>query len=412
MTPKKEFQKLIIPDLKNIGPEHKLYFHFPFCARKCRFCVYFDKKNVGLFSKRKSDQFLEYFEKEIELYARYLKRNDFEYVHIGGGTPNLISPKSLFSRINRIVDFKKTKCLVLEVFPKVDLETYLEQLDFLPEKKISIGIQSLNEKVLRRENRFVSKKIMLDNLKMLSESGLTWAVDLIYGLESQHRYQVADYLKELEKILSYRPDSVSLYPLKRQTENVFYGLKNRPAKKKLLFRDNFDFSPMYSFLGSAGYQAIGHEWCRPGSEIKKYAQRELDWCQNPDVLALGPGVRSRTRSVYFYNKATLKDYIYSLNRGEFPIAKYLDFKNSLYLISTIAYSVYSYSTFDLKKLFSLPGLNSREKKEVLLLIDNLKKSGIDFLGNGTQLVIPKNQFTEGSELIEKYLTSRSAWKNY
>ncbi len=192
--------KAIKNGVKNLTEDSFLYVHYPFCLNFCHFCLY----KIHRYDKVMSDKFLKCYKREISLYAEALSGFKFRNIHIGGGTPSLVSPKLLTSPLNKLVNFKNLERFVMEVFPRDDLADYLKELKRYNVSKIQLGIQTLNEKILKNENRLVSKKTILNSLKILSKSNLIWSVDLIYGFKNEDILG-RDYVSELETILNFSP---------------------------------------------------------------------------------------------------------------------------------------------------------------------------------------------------------------
>ena len=100
-----QYNYLIKKYLKSLNKETTLYINYPFCASRCNYCIY----HIDQFNLKKSNLFLECYKKEIELYVNKLNNFNFIDIHIGGGTPNLVSAEDLVSPLGKIVNFKKIK---------------------------------------------------------------------------------------------------------------------------------------------------------------------------------------------------------------------------------------------------------------------------------------------------------------
>jgi len=405
----KKYNSIIRKNLQNLGKDTELYVNYPFCANRCKYCIY----HIAKYTQRDSNLFLKYYNKEIDLYVKYLKNFKFQEIHIGGGTPNLTSPKFLIEPLKKIVNFKKIKHFVVEIYPRHDLKKYLDDLKKYNVTKIILGVQALNDEVLKNENRFVTVKTIIDNFKILSKSNLTWSVDLIYGLNSRGMEQ--NYLAELKTILQYRPHGLHLYNIRGQQENSYYFKKKEESSKKtrIKFMDTFNFSDISTVLKERGYELVGDEWCLTSSkQNKKYAQRDARYYGEQETLGLGLWARSRNRRIKYRNEKKLQNYIKLLDKNLFPIEKFFDYKDKYFLVANILLSLNQSSQFDLKEIFSIPNVSMREKKEVSLFIFYLRNKGVNFDVVDSKFILPRHQYTKGISLSEKYLKEKSGYEYF
>ena len=74
-----------------------IYFHFPFCRQACHYCNFHFSTQL-----KYQDEMLQAFEKEIELRADELTA-ELESIYFGGGSPSLLSPKSVEHLINVVI---------------------------------------------------------------------------------------------------------------------------------------------------------------------------------------------------------------------------------------------------------------------------------------------------------------------
>lgn len=403
----KKFNKLAKVALKNLNKDTFLYINYPFCLNHCKFCIY----KIHKYSKIDSDKFLKLYNREILLYAKKLNGFKFKNIHIGGGTPNLISPKLLIEPLNNIVDFNNIERFVVEVFPRDDLSEYIKELKKYNITKIQLGVQTLNEKILRSENRIVSTKTIINCMKVLSKSNFIWSVDLIYGFNKEDSYQ-RDYIRELETILSFTPLGIHLYNIRYEKGNRFYMRENIKKDDSRHIGRFGCYSDVVNILIKNGYKKVYDEWCIKSN--KRHALKTV--CVNnktgvfPDIIGLGVGARSITRLVRYINTSSLKDYIFLLNKDLFPVNDYSYFpENNLYPINMMALVIGVYKEFNIKKFKNSLELSKEEEKEFVLLFSYLKNNGIKINLNNGKLIIPDSQYSKSLFLIEKYILSRGGW---
>jgi len=396
----KEINNYVIKNLaKAADNETTLYVNYPFCINRCKYCIY----HIDKYSKDKSEQFLEYYNKEILLYANNLKDFRFRELHIGGGTPNLTEPEALIEPLGRLADFKKIKHFVLEIFPKPNLKNYLEKIKKYHVTKIILGIQTLNGEILKNEHRYSAESVITECLQTLSKSRLSWSVDLIYGLAIGN--SARDYAKELKEIIKYKPSGFHLYNIRYQKQNEYYG-KSQEADTGSKYMDLFDYGEISNILKKNNYKLIGDEWCLLSDKKNAhYARKDSLYYGEAPTVGLGLGARSRSRYNSFINVKNLDDYCALIDGGNFPIEKLFDYKNKYYIVANILLAVNQSSRFDLKTVPK--DASDEELKEVRLMLDYLESKEIKAEVRGSEIIFPRGQWTETIDLIEKYLKIKS-----
>jgi 2-iminoacetate synthase ThiH len=132
-----------------------LYVHIPFCTSRCNFCQY---KSDVLENPSQIDEQLEKLEQDMMQFSPVFKGYGIDALHIGGGTPSLMSVgqmKRLFDSIqsNFKLDVNDDNMFSIELHPA---STDEEKIDFIYDSFInraSMGVQSFDEEILREENR-------------------------------------------------------------------------------------------------------------------------------------------------------------------------------------------------------------------------------------------------------------------
>jgi len=408
---REEIDKKISFSLENIGKDAFLYINYPFCLNHCCFCIY----KIYRYNKKESDLFLKYYNKEVSLYKEVFKRINFKFknIHIGGGTPNLVPVKSLINPLKNLVDFKKVNHFIIELFPGRNFKKYLDSLKKYPGVKVQLGVQTLNEKILKRENRLVSKYHILDCIKTLSRSNLIWSIDLIYGFEDEDKFK-RDYLSEIELILKYNPLGFHLYSIRSEKFNKYYGRNKEHLIKKINEKDRFkvDISDVIDVLKKNGYKKIGDEWCLDRNI--NYARKTICYDRDaemikPIILGIGPGAVNYHRFLYYKNTRKPDKYRKLLDQNHFPVDDFVDLgKKGLYPIVCFLKRFRISSKFDFKGISLSIFLSEKEKNRVADFIKYLKKNGFKNNFKEKEFKMVKNtDYGKCLYLGEKYLQSHN-----
>ncbi len=211
----------------NLSGQYSLYIHIPFCNKKCDYCDFYSissssiKKNVN----ELNDEYVDSVINEVKYYVKHYNIKEWKSLYIGGGTPSLLSGKSL-KRLVESVTYSAPFCdgyeATVEVNPESLTESFLTSAKESGINRISMGIQAINDKVLDIVNRGCKVNNVYDALNLLDRS---WpfeiSIDFIAGLPG-HTYK--DFKKQFDLISKYKINHVSLYTL-TVGDNTPLGIK-------------------------------------------------------------------------------------------------------------------------------------------------------------------------------------------
>ena len=158
-----------------------IYFHFPFCRQACHYCNFHFSTQL-----KYQDEMLQAFKKEIELRTEEWPE-ELESIYFGGGSPSLLSPKSVEQLINLVI--KKINLhhgieITIEVNPDDVTFEYLEALSSIGINRLSIGIQSFLDRELKLMNRIHNADQAFKTIEWTAQLFQNFSVDLIYGTPS------------------------------------------------------------------------------------------------------------------------------------------------------------------------------------------------------------------------------------
>lgn len=192
----------------NAGPL-SLYVHIPFCNTVCYYC---GCNKIITKDRSRADQYIDYLERELALYADLLgDKQDLIQLHFGGGTPTFLSNEQmtrLMTAIRRTFHLLPHGEFSIEIDPrKVTAQTvaHLAQLGF---NRMSVGVQDFNPLVQQAVNRIQSEEETRVVIEAARASGFkSISLDLIYGLPLQ---TLASVQETLDRVLAIRPDRLAL----------------------------------------------------------------------------------------------------------------------------------------------------------------------------------------------------------
>lgn len=164
---------------ENIG----IYIHIPFCKKKCFYCDFVSYEN-------KENLIQEYIDTvclEILQNAEILSEYNISTIYFGGGTPSLIKAEYIKKILNTlklfVTDEKEIKEITIEINPNSASLDKLEKYYNLGINRLSIGLQSTHDKILRNIGRLHTFNDFKEVLKNANAVGFkNISVDLIYPL--------------------------------------------------------------------------------------------------------------------------------------------------------------------------------------------------------------------------------------
>ena len=196
-----------------------LYLHIPFCVRKCNYCDFVSFAGQG---EDVREAYVRRLCEDIESAgARYGGRYLVDTVFIGGGTPSLLEP----SQIARILDTLKGSfvCGLSEVTLESNPGTFDEERlrGFLDAgiDRLSMGVQSLDDGVLKRLGRIHDSQTALKAMRTARRLDLNFNVDLMLGIPGQTLEIWEDTLK---RVIEEGPTHISFYSLQLEMGTPFY----------------------------------------------------------------------------------------------------------------------------------------------------------------------------------------------
>ena len=186
--------------------EISIYVHIPFCERKCSYCAFnsFCAKN---------DLIDEYIDSLCDEIRERKCDKIVKTIYIGGGTPSILSVEQLSNVVRAIFDNFKVDPyaeFTIEANPNSITEEKLRAYKDLKINRISIGVQSLSDKSLKKIGRLHDKKTALEKIDLAKKYFNNVSADLIVGLEGESGKDLKSYAKQL---LAHKVKHISCYLL-------------------------------------------------------------------------------------------------------------------------------------------------------------------------------------------------------
>ncbi len=343
-----------------------LYIHIPFCVRKCNYCDFLSMPADYDTRKAYVDELVE----EIKYKAMVFQDLGFDpdaerlvdTVYIGGGTPSILMPediKRIMSTVRREFDVAPDAEISMEVNPgtlefensdedkrsgnyegdnsftdlgvnKVDNKYREKKISAWKEagiNRLSIGLQSADNKELQLLGRIHTYEEFLENYHFLREAGFgNINIDLISALPHQ---SLESWQSTIEKVACLKPEHISAYNLIIEENTPFFeryagelkALEDGDVPESLPSEELeiAMLSATEETLTSHGFERYEiSNYAKPGKECR----HNIRYWERGDYLGFGIGAASLFKDKRYKNITDLRDYL-----GLFTKEEYLHYKN-------------------------------------------------------------------------------------
>jgi len=284
---------------------HSAYIHIPFCSYKCDFCDFTAFAGLDSLAEEYCRVVCREIEERLQRPEQTLQLTSVFY---GGGTPGLIDPDliagiqgTLAERAGLSPDCEVTLETTPHAISLAKAGRWLE----LGINRLSVGVQSLNDRELQAIGRDHTRQQALEGLKLARAAGFEdVSCDLMYGLPGQ---TLASWEATLAEILSLALPHLSAYALTLAANSP---LLNRHADHRLNFPNDDAVSDMYERLvemceqaGLSQYEISNFSY--PGYQ----SQHNFSYWLNQEYLAFGVGAHRYVNGVRSANWRSLRRYM-------------------------------------------------------------------------------------------------------
>jgi oxygen-independent coproporphyrinogen-3 oxidase len=279
-----------------------IYVHLPFCAVHCIYCDFPLTTRLSL-----SDRYYEALRTEIKMHPPEAQADT---LYFGGGTPSL-TPTDVLKRVIDSFNMTPDAEVTMEANPDHVSYSKLAEWKEMGINRISMGIQSLEERVLKMMLRQHTKDIALRSLEMARERGFeNINVDLMLGFPGQ---STEGFLGGIDHLLRFRPEHFSIYLLELHENTGLHRLVERGRTAVMPEDQQIDcFQQAVKMLKESGYQRY---------EVSNFALAGMEsrhnlkyWTDQP-YYAFGAGACSYGNYRRTRNHRHVSTYIEAIEQG-------------------------------------------------------------------------------------------------
>jgi oxygen-independent coproporphyrinogen III oxidase len=320
-------QNEILKDYKI--PDDKMfdvYVHIPFCRSRCLFCHY---PSLYKAADSRKDEYLTALEMEMDIFLKLLgiDRIPVRSILVGGGTPTDLSLPQLkyfLDFFTKRIDLDKCRQFNYDVDPSTLVgDDGIERLKMLHDygvDRLTIGVQSLDDMVLKKMNRSHDVKTAIESVENSKKFGYKLNIEFIFGHPGQ---TISNWIEIMEKAIELDVPEIQFYRLKVEP----YGDQVGSIKKFRKYHPDELPPPeeaimmkqiAIDMLADKGYtENLRRVFTKKRSDISIYAFNQC--CQLLDEVGFGLTAFSSLRDRFILNTQFFKDYYYQIRNGNLPI---------------------------------------------------------------------------------------------
>lgn len=297
------------------------YLHIPFCRVRCGYCDFNTYTSTELRGVTQNsfldDLFAEIRQSRKVLSAAGLPNRKFSSVFFGGGTPTQLTANQLsesLALLRQEFGIENGAEVTTEANPDNVDEEYLQTLSDAGFTRVSIGMQSAVESVLRTLDRTHNPANVAKAVQAAKSAGLQVSVDLIYGAPGE---RLDDWRESLVAAISLAPDHISAYSLivepgTKLARQIRSGELPEPSED--------DQADKYE-LAAEMLESKGFDWYEVSNfstiETTRSSHNLAYWRSN-DWWGYGPGAHSHIGGVRWWNVKHPATYAQKISAGESP----------------------------------------------------------------------------------------------
>lgn len=285
-----------------------IYIHIPYCKQACHYCDFHFSTSM-----KTKNEMIDCIVKEMDIRESEFSKK-IDSIYIGGGTPSLMTNlelETIFNGLEKKMSIGDIKEITIEINPE---DLISEKLEFYKEigiNRLSIGIQSMNNNILKWMNRSHDTNQVIKGLNNAKNVGFeNISLDFIYGTPKNLS---RDYKSELLEILKFNPTHLSCYHLTIE-DGTYFGHLEKNKKIKRIEDDisQQEFRWISEKLKSKNYQH--YEISNFAVQGKESFHNSNYWNQS-SYIGLGPGAHSFRNSTRRWNISNNRLYIKNIKAG-------------------------------------------------------------------------------------------------
>jgi oxygen-independent coproporphyrinogen-3 oxidase len=267
-------------------PPLSLYIHIPWCIKKCPYC---DFNSHAIKADTPEAAYIDALLSDLTIdIQRYTITRPISSIFIGGGTPSLFSPESidrLLRGIEQQITLKENIEITLEANPGTFESHKFAEFRALGINRLSIGVQSFNDKLLKKLGRVHSANEAVIAAEIAHQSGFdNFNLDLMFGLPDSIP---DDSINDVTTAISLKPTHISFYQLTLEPNTYFHKFPPPLPNDELIFATQQQCQNLLAAQGFLQYEVSAYS--QPGLQCR----HNVNYWQFGDYLGIGAGAHGK-----------------------------------------------------------------------------------------------------------------------
>lgn len=279
-----------------------LYVHIPFCRTKCPYCDFYSVSDQKQHVKRFVAALVKEISSEPEGFSA------FDSLYFGGGTPSVLEEREfehIFAALHQHFSFPDDTEITVEVNPDDITADKLWNYKRIGVNRISIGVQSFNERDLLFLGRRHTAKKAREAINLVRDAGFrNFGIDLMNCLPGQSgkRWEAT-----LQEAISFVPAHISCYQLTIADRTPF-GKMFRSSNLRLPSerRQRDVFLSTSRLLTENGY--VHYEVSNFARGMRYRSRHNMKYWDHTPYLGLGPAAHSFIGNKRWWNSPSISQY--------------------------------------------------------------------------------------------------------
>lgn len=267
-----------------------LYIHLPWCVKKCPYCDFNSYESDAV--ELNEDVYVDALIRDLETELPGIWGRPVGSIFLGGGTPSLFSAAALdrlLSAIRARLTVYPDIEITLEANPGTAEAEKFRAYKALGVNRLSLGVQSFNDKHLKSLGRIHSADEAVDAIELAKRAGFeNFNLDIMYGLPEQ---TIEQALAELELACSYKPTHLSWYQLTVEPNTVFYARPPALPVDETLWAIQTGGQSLLAEQGYAQYEISAY------ARHNRRCRHNLNYWEFGDYLGIGAGAHSKLTDI-------------------------------------------------------------------------------------------------------------------
>ncbi len=284
-----------------------IYIHIPFCKTKCSYCDFYSVANAAIM-----DDFIRALLLEIELRKDELPNEKVSSIYFGGGTPSQLSTSNInriLQKLHSVFSVSHDCELTLEANPDDLNDAYLNELKQTSVNRLSIGIQSFDDSILKMMRRRHNALEGINSVKKSFDAGFeNISIDLIYGIDGMSDQY---WEKQIVEATSLPVLHLSAYHLGIEEGTLLYRKLKDGQIQKIDEKSSFvQYKILIETARKFGFEQ--YEISNFAKDNKISRHNSSYWNRTP-YLGFGPSAHSLIGNTRIINPPNVKEYIKAFN---------------------------------------------------------------------------------------------------